>query len=129
MSIEPAPWRPCLRCERQRLLDGQGGEVHVVFGAVLHVAAVLGGELRGCEVGVGAGAGDGVEFACLVGEGFEKGGAACAGAAEDDWRARMLASISSKMAGRQRQRQTSQNENSINQNRKSSTQTFILGSS
>jgi hypothetical protein len=63
---------PCVRCtagcgEFDGLLDGEGGEVDVVFRAVLDVTSVVRGDGVGGEGVVGDGAVEGVVFGALVG--------------------------------------------------------------
>ena len=71
--VETRARRAQLGREAERLVDGEGGEVHVVLRAVLHVAAVALLDLRGLERVVAHVALDGVVLLPLVRENLEQG--------------------------------------------------------
>lgn len=73
-----------LGCEVKRLLDSHSGEVIIVFGAVLDVPAVMFANLFWSERVIVDVSFNGVVFASVVGEDFEKGGATRSRPAEDD---------------------------------------------
>ncbi|KAI3475787.1 hypothetical protein L1887_62784 [Cichorium endivia] len=70
--------------ELERLLDGEGGKVEVVLLVVDGFALVLLAELVGADAAVADVAVDGDVAAALVGDGLKEGGAARAGASDDE---------------------------------------------
>ena len=77
--------RASLRREPERLLDGQRGEVHIVLGTVLHVAAEVFLDFGRREGMVMHLALDAVKFRPQVGEHLEETGASRSGPTEHDF--------------------------------------------
>ena len=76
-------WRPCLGSEVERFFYSECWKVDVVFGAVLHVAAVVLLYLLRCQRVVIYLAFDPVEVVALICEDAEKRAAPCSRATED----------------------------------------------